>query len=307
MELILDKEVRTELIRLMSNYSKEHPNLSSANFNIEKIDSTSISYYQKLQDIQDRVKSLTGRELSIISLGLLTLSFMALTFSADETKQLIPWRESDKSPNPNFVVSCLLINAVNDGIAVLKLLQDGLEYPARLVLRAFLEVSWLSIISTGDKNIMKLYAQDLDDKSEKRLYRQHLSQEKLTEYLTRIENSIGLTEEDSKNLAKVRKDLYSLYSKTIHNSYPAAIAGAFFSLLDVQQDNEVCGFLGEVSLGTPQTIFQLGEALFYLLAMIPQVLECSYGIPCHHSLEWQRVHALSHCYISLFYQLAKDK
>jgi hypothetical protein len=228
MSLILDKAVRNQIGASLLAVRQTVEELKGQTLDLPGIDVLTEELINKNhQTALDADRSFLEPETSIAYYGVLALGIMSITAEHDTPILPLDWINPDERPNPNLVVAHLVNSMTNYALAVLRLVEAGLESPARSLLRNFLELSWLVLVVTADQGKMVTYSGVDSDEQEYDAYSKHFAAQKVRRQLTEIEQNLGLPPDATEALSSRRSKLYGFYSKNIHHGYSSGVLGSY--------------------------------------------------------------------------------
>ena len=255
------------------------------------------------KDARATVKTRLEQEMYLFYLSLQCLTSISLVLY-DETgtqDSVFPtdWVSSDGDPNPNFVLRNIVVQIVNYSLAIGTLIEDGLDYPARAILKTNNELIWQLLILLSDRAIFKNYCQfDTEEQSIKK-WQKLFAKGKIVEHIEKLELNLGLPKENLKDLKLWRKDAQSFYDKALSHSFTATHAGAFS--LDFDNHEPSSAILGTASATSIKTLEHINFQLWYCIVLFFNVLEgvCEYNIPLENEF-WYRASVCKECVMVLF-------
>lgn len=290
MTLIINDAVRKN-IEISLELAQFLPELNNQNLKLETIDAfCQVLIIENQENIQKIIAKELSEEVSVAHFGAMTCGFLSITI-LDTPILPLDWASTNCVPNPNLVIGHMLVHVANSILAIIHLIDAGLESSARIQLRNLLELTWLILVILSKREKMMLYTQGTDDESERKLYFQHFSPKKLRDQMIQIEEDSGFSSNVMKKLSDLRSSLYSMYSKSVHNAYTDTVIGALgFSFKEDDKLN--FGLFGIADKASYPTLYHLNDALFYFFSMFRRVLEEVHGLEPPYSLQWQKTLAL---------------
>jgi len=168
------------------------------------------------------------RELSLCYLHILTFSMMSLGIDLKKRKTLPidpNWLgRNGTAPNPNFILQSMLVQVVNYSLAIIHLVEDGLDNPARCVLRALNELASQCIVLLSDRDQLATYASaHTADEAKSVWYKLLAKKGKLKKSLSKLELQLGIPEQIVPDLKVVREQIDLEYSQAVHHSYSSTL------------------------------------------------------------------------------------
>ena len=281
--------------------------MSNPNIDNESLESFIQAILDKKLSAKEAISQSFSKDLNLAYAGVYIIGYTALIVNKEGNPSVIPvdWINVQNVPNPNTLLENFLINLANHSLAVINLIESGYDFSARIILRALLELSWIAIYVVADRNTMQMYAQDLDDESERKMYNQLFGWGKLRTNLSRIEKNLEMPNDIVDVLSRARNHAYKYYSQIVHNSYPVVTIGAYGYSLEKDKTLEF-GLFGVLSAGSKQTLYNLNEAIFYFIGMLSQVFVRVYGLQPTHSADWQEFFGLRRDFSNAFFEYAKE-
>jgi len=166
-----------------------------------------------------------GKELSIAYFGSLIISIMAITLAdSDKPHPMDPnWLNPEDTPDPNLILEGLLVNIANQCFSIISLATLGFTWPARILLRSTLELSWLTVVLISNREKMLDYCDGINNERERKQFHKHFSGSKLLKELQKIEKELQFDEDTRELYSNVRTEAYDLFTKHVHNSYAATL------------------------------------------------------------------------------------
>lgn len=211
-------------------------------------------------EISDKLKT----ELSLSYLYVISFASLALAVNQEGEKKLLlknDWTDNGLG-NPLLLLQNVFTHITNYSLAVIRMVEDGLDASARVILRALTELTWISIIICSDKEYMNAYLKCADVEEERKAWFKYFKPKKLLQGLSKVEKTLGIDEELLKLLDVTRSDVYSFYSKYLHNSYSSISVGAY-SMSFSDEETLRFSLLGLSSKGSKGTLNYLLEVMFY--------------------------------------------
>jgi hypothetical protein len=241
-----------------------------------------------------------SKEMSIAYFGSLILGLTALKLANPNNPRPIPsnWLFPERKLDPNIVLESLLVNVTNQCFSILNLSTYGYTWPARIVLRTTLELTWLTIVLVNERDKMLHYCQPLDDEEERNLFHKHFSGNKLQKALTGIERNLHFADDIRLLYSNARSEAYSFFTKHVHNSYAATITGTRAPSIENPDTLEYALF-GIPSMTARGVISNLNQqVLFYLIGVLLSSLKISHSFNAVKL--WDDIVTLRECFVRLY-------
>ena len=165
-----------------------------------------IKYYKKDKEIA---------QWYAFSIGLFACS---INFQEEKTKE--EYRE-DK-----IVYFSLLTNISNDILAIVKLVDNGFEFQANLIMRNLIELLYTLLVVLINKEKRKEYFDSGMLQNEYSVWNKNFRMNKMSEELAKYESKI-FDEKIREELKVMRKQTYQYYSSYIHNDYAFCVLSCY--------------------------------------------------------------------------------
>ena len=123
------------------------------------------------------------------------------------------------------MIGCCFILLSNHSIGTIKLVESGLDYSARALLRVQAEFCLLLLVVSSDKEKLKIYHQAQSAKDAKTTWYKFFKMKKLRSELEKIEKIIH-KDENLSFATRMRKEQYEFYSQSIHSGFSSSVCGS---------------------------------------------------------------------------------
>lgn len=162
----------------------------------------------------------------------LAIGLLALSININEEK------ETEEYQLDSTVYFSLLTNISNDIFSIIKLVDNGLEFQANIIMRNLIELLYTLLVVLINKEKRKEYYNSGRLQNSYEVWNKNFKMSKLNEelftYETKVfeeglagENSEILDEEFRKNLKNMRRNIYKHYSSYIHNDYISCVLSCY--------------------------------------------------------------------------------
>ncbi|WP_046180884.1 hypothetical protein [Domibacillus tundrae] len=305
MELVEDKELRNKVLEFMESFRGE------TNINILNLEEFEELINERRNESNNEVKKELKTELSIAYLYSMVYASLSLAINqgnGNSLKLSQEWSEEVEG-TPLLTLQNCFTNISNHILSIIRLVEDGFDLSARIILRVLIELSWIVILVSSDLEIMKIYHNSEDEDMERRAWYKFFKPKKLLEGVTKIETQLGIDNEEMLvRLNTSRSETYNFYSKTIHNSYLSSVVGAYSTSFDEEGPLNLSLF-GMASKGSKGTMSCFLEMMFYLTLMINTILKKIHNhTPAKENELWNTYDVLQKCSQSTyFYYLKKEE
>lgn len=159
--------------------------------------------------------------ISISYLGAIYLGILTLTLKNTISPINPRWKESIEIKEVELVVESMLCQITNYSLAVIKLVEEGFDLQARVLLRSLMEVVETTLVITADEKYMNDYCRGKDVDSAAIIWSENFRRKSINEVLYHIEQT--LMEEKNQEilsfLTRHRKDAYKFYSSILHGFF----------------------------------------------------------------------------------------
>ncbi|MEO3944684.1 hypothetical protein [Gorillibacterium sp. CAU 1737] len=287
-----------------NNQMKKHESKSLINVDFREI-ANSIHHLHRLSNVN---KSIIFKKyndnLTLSYLGIVNLSYLSLASYQENYKNPINinWLDGKHCGlDPNFFLQTLVAN-INNAMAVIRLIESGLDTQARAMIRILAESVFSTLIVFTDTDIFVKYASARDTDEAEMVWYKYLRGPKLQQILTQIEKKVGLPEDIISELSKMRLYVYKHYSAYVHNSSSTSVIGSHaFSFTD---DILHLGLGGKASLASESTIYYLNWLIYYFSLIIKGIFTHFHLYkPPSDSEIWRLAVPIRECFIQVYLQV----
>lgn len=177
-----------------------------------------------------------------------------------------------KDTKQNRVLSHLFGQLINQGLAILELSQMGFDTQARIILRATLELSCLTMVLAADQKLLSEYADlEMEEKDAKKTWAKHFTLGRLTKKLAEIESRIPFDKRYHQAIRSENLNTYSMLSMFVHSSAMATLIGGYAVPFD-KSETLISNTFGKVSDASGQTLATLYFTMHNLISLFPEIL-----------------------------------
>lgn len=267
MEKLSNKHLRI----VVKHFIKELNSISKKNFDKSVKISDFDALIEHINNIQNNAKKkhqeyLTD-ELTLANLFVLCLSTVSLSLHSNEFhEEVFPkdWLSSDPNPNPNLILSNLLLQLTNYTLAIIDLIEKGLDSPARALVRTLSELSSQTLILIYFRDDFKEYIKGKDDELSTQIWYKLFAKNKMHKKLSIIEKESEMDNEFIQYMYNFRKEEYEFFSESIHHSYVSINLGSYAWECENEENSQKCLFGGENS-SVRRTLNFLNTTLFFFV------------------------------------------
>jgi hypothetical protein len=272
MKTFSDKKLRGQVSRLLREGQMYFSSDPEWQLNLEGIDSMVQFFGRSTKKAKRESTTHFCSELSLCYLLLLTFTLMTLAIDNKKaaTLPIQPTWLGKKRPDPNFIVRSLLTQIVNYSLAVIRLVENGLDNPARCVLRTLNELVSQTLVLLADKSQLIEYAKAHDAHHAKEVwYTLFAKKGRLKKNLSKLEQEMGIPENSLSELRALRDDMDLNFSEAVHHSYVSTVVGAYNAPAETKLLNLALG--GSFGERSRSTLDSLNAILVYFLHMLTHV------------------------------------
>lgn len=184
--------------------------------------------------------------------------------------------ETDEKTAPpsssTFAYVTLSVQAINEVLAIRRLVESGLDVPARVVLRSLVERLFTIILLAARPQLVAEFvaAEDLD--VDRRFWSKYLRPNKLLRELSKIEREINpqFPPELAEELRVWREGALNHLSKYVHPSYGASVVNYCPDV--VRRPSGLPGLLGAPSTGRIIVLEETVRWIWHFALFIPEAL-----------------------------------
>lgn len=211
-------------------------------------------------------------EFTLTVLYLMSLSSMAASLDHRNNKRVFPayWITETGRPLADLVFSNMISQIANYSCSILSLLEQGLHFPAKSLLRVNNELIWQTLVLCYDRNMLIEYCSAEDEAGSNKIWYKLFSKGRLNKKVSEIEKIIGMNDDYVSELMSWRRETQKHYSDIIHNSYFAVNIGIM--AFDFNTEDIHSGLLGRACPTIKVTIDLLNHQLFFFTEMFITVL-----------------------------------
>ncbi len=234
-------------------------------------------FFELLEDVRDEANKTNNEYLKfeISASYLVCKTHLTLIFGLifDEGFCLFPndYLGENYKPNPNTFLQSAFSLIMNHSLAIIRLVHDGLEYPARVLLRSLHETCELIPVLLANKNLLKTYLDAKNPKEEYSIWRKYFTHSKLNDELSKVEEKLfGI--EDLTYIKKYRDNINNHYSSFVHTSTLASLIGGHVKSIEKDEYLE-SNLLGRASETGKLTLYRLCYTNFYTLFLLIAIVK----------------------------------
>jgi hypothetical protein len=296
--LVSDKDVRRQIAEVMKANKKYFPHAKEEP-TLREFDQMCNLLRERRREANTHAASYHQRELSTAYLSIWALALTCLAVAPRRgRKPPVPKKWLDKSgkPDPNWLLQNLLLQIVNYSLAVVRLIEDGLDIPSRCVLRALNGLSCQFLVLSSDSSKLVTYAKLKNPSEAKQVWYELFAKKgKLQKSLTDLESRAGLPSSLVSELSSFRDHVNTSHSQAVHHSFASAVICAYTGDFD-SEENLHFSLFGKASPASDATLYELNTILVHTLLMFLYVLVGvhKFKVPLKDKL-WREVFLLSSC------------
>jgi len=297
MRLLTDKTVRKQVASALMEMRKiwsSSPDVQP--LTVEGLEQIGSLIFLRRRESSELARLKFGKEMSIGLLSALTFGCVSIAIDKHYThRALLPrnWISPTKKPDPNRVIHHLLVQVANHSLAIIGLIELGLDSSARVVLRALQELCWLTVLVASDRDKMIAYCQATGHGRARKVWSESFSSGKLRDGLLSLERRLRFP--FPAKMRRYRRNLYAFYSQSVHSSVGASTVGSYAveSPSDRRHRSSLFGATGEISRST---LVQLNWLLFQTMTHLIHIFGSfpDYKLPKGDSV-WRLALCLIRC------------
>ena len=225
-------------------------------------------------------------EFSLSILFLMCLSSIAASLDHKNKKKVFPnnWISNSGYPVPDLVISNMVTQIANYSLSIITLLEQGLNFPAKALIRINNDLIWQVIVLCYDKEMLKEFCSSTNPDDSTRIWYNLFGKGKLNKKICEIEETIGLDEVYISGLHDWRKNTQRFHSEIVHHSYYAINLGAMAYDFDTESIHS--SLLGRACPRTKDSIGILNYQLFFFLEMFFLVMGKIHGLKLNSKNEF---------------------
>jgi len=279
--MIVNKKIRKQLLRSFSRVRKHALGKVSENARLKNLDTLLKILKERQKEARKAIANEFDELISIAYIGVLIFGYLGLALTLDdESENIFPknWLLEDSIPDPNDVIGFSFGTISHESHGVLKLVESGLEGPARSLMRILVEHCCLALVLCSDKEKLLLYHRAQSPEDARDIWNKHLRPKTINADLKLIERKLSMHEEAH----ELRQDLYTLYTQFAHNS---VIANLFGSVLTPLEDHNMfrSATYGYASASSVVPLVDLCTILIYTYTSFFRIIQeiHHFKIPTH--------------------------
>jgi hypothetical protein len=305
--MIIDKVIRKQIAITLKQIQKYMKDITDKEIKLtlRDLDNIGKSVIERHNNSKKKINQYMKSEISLSFLGIVCIAHFSLAINQKEdSSRPLPssWIKSEQQPDPNYIISNLLVHVTNHSLAILKLVCNGLDPSARVLLRVLNELSWLTIILSADRDKIVLYYKAFQDGEEENVWYKHFRLKNLNKNLSDIEKKLGLDvdQELLKILKENREKAYKFYSKYLHNCYSNIMIQSYAQSFENEEHLDFALF-GKETVWSLDTLNNLNWILFYLIGILIPLFKTMHNfIPPVDNELWRHTVYLRHLFTEIY-------
>nr|WP_154982896.1 hypothetical protein [Paenibacillus xylanexedens] len=243
-----------------------------------------------------------NQELTLALVGLTYTTYFSLAVNQDDHKNPMLDEFLDvtfENLNPSSLYQSMITTISNHVLAIIRLVELGLDTSARALIRVLAETIFIFIIVFSSKEHFDNYRNGMNDEDANTIWFRLFAKKKMQVELTKIEKRIGLPEEIVNEMNKIRVSIYEEYSSVVHSSAYTNIIGSY--AFDFKIDQLQIGVGGKASKASQHTLSSLNWLLFYFTTLTKGILNNIFKFrPQSDNEMWRIVFPIRECFIQLY-------
>lgn len=274
MKKLTNKKLRALVKQNINNINKMSKKSFQKTIKVSDIDAIIAFINEKQKDGEKINSNFFNNALTLANLSTLCIAMISLSlYSSESDEEIFPknWLSEAEIPNPNFILSNLLLQITNYSIAILDLLEKGLDNPARALVRSISELCNQTIILIDSQNDFKEYIKGNDENASNGIWYRLFSKNKMFAKISAIEKKIGHDDEFTNFYYTYRKERHQYFSESVHHSYIAVNLGAYAYKCENNDENVKNLFGGENAAIDPP-LYYLNTTLFMFIMFFYKIV-----------------------------------
>jgi hypothetical protein len=296
--LVQDKEIRRQIAEVLRTSKKYFPEAADGT-TLKEFDRMCGVLEERRKEAKAHIATHHRRELSIAYVYIWALAVTCLAISPQRGgKPPVPknWLSKNGRPDPNWILQNLLLQIVNYSLAVVRLIEDGLEIPSRCVLRALNELCCQFLILSSERSKLSAYAKLENPAEAKKVWYELFAKKgSLWKSLTDLESRLGVPSFFVSELNSYRDYVNTFFSQSVHHSFASAVICSYVGDFS-SEENLHFSLFGKASPTSDTTLYELNTILIYTLLMFLNILAevHEFKAPLEDEL-WREVFLFSTC------------
>ncbi|APO44612.1 hypothetical protein BS614_11790 [Paenibacillus xylanexedens] len=251
-----------------------------------------------------------NEELTLALVGLTYTTYFSLAVNQEDHKNPMLDDFSDvtfENMTPSSLYQSMITTISNHVLAIIRLVELGLDTSARALIRVLAETIFIFIIVFSSKEHFDNYRNGMNDEDADSIWYRLFAKKRMQVELKKIEKRIGLPEEIVSEINKIRTSIYKEFSSVVHSSAYTSILGSY--AFDFNNDQLQIGVGGKASKASKNTLSTLNWLLFYFSLMTKGVLNNLFEFKPRSDNEiWRVVFPIRECFIELYLKITyKDE
>lgn len=296
MHLITDQSIRRRIRSVLKTYLKKYSDVSAKRLTLGDLDTMAGLLRSDRKEAQKKSKTALKKELSISYLSIVTLAVGSLAVNRRHPQKTAIRLDWIDGANPNWIIGSFLLQATNYSLAIVRLVEDGLDNPARCVLRALSEMCAQILVLSSDATQLSKYSKAITPKDAKQTWYELFAKKgRLAKDLRKLEEKFGLAHSVSLDFFGFREDLNLIHSQAVHHSFVSTVILAYAGDFR-NKERAYLSLFGAASSASRETLEHLNTLLFYTLLMFRRILVTVHGFKAPlDSRAWTSFYTLIEC------------
>jgi len=276
MKIISNKKLRKKLSNSFREFRKS--NYKNPNkLKLKDVDTFSEVIISSRKEANIEISKEIRKELEVAYLCVHSISLLALLFSDRKNNNILPQDYFDKYdiPSVNLLVGYMLTLISNHSISSIQLLENGMDWSSRPILRTLSELCALFIVILAIPEKAKVYMSSQNEEEERNNWFKHFTPNKLKKLLLQIKEENKIDSEAIEIFNELFEHLHSFYTQTTHTASIVSIVGAFSS---GKRKTLNYALWGKYSLATELRLLDLTHLIFLTTELFLAILDKYYKI-----------------------------
>ena len=218
----------------------------------------------------------------------------------DDNSLLSPtWISPSGRPNPNTVIGFLVTQLVHFSLAVVELVENGLDNPAKALSRSVSELSYQILILLSSRQDLIKYVEPESFEGTKEVWFKLFGKNRLQKKISKLEDTLNFHPQSMKILKDRRREDHQYFSESVHHAWIRTVVGSI--TWDFKEDKGAWSSLGGASQQSESTINHLNHTLVYFIQVFFQVTFHVHNISLENSKDyyWKEAIILKECISNL--------
>lgn len=209
--------------------------------------------------------------MSIAQIGVILFGYFSFELDVNENEVFPSTINGEVTGSDlNHYIASSFATISNNSLGIINLIQSGLEFQARSLMRVFLEHCWLTLVITSDKAKLDNYRRPQDFDEARKVWYQCFKPKYVNNELIKIESTIFRINDNY--LQGYREHMYNLYTMSVHTTALVNALGCVGISFD-DHDLLKSAHFGYPSASSVVVLKDLCFSLIYTYSMFFRIVE----------------------------------